>query len=246
MQAFQDDIKKILSSPDPILEIESRKSEYFEFIDRYMVGCEHKNFHCEGDVWEHTKLVVRNVVAGEHDWIDVLAALLHDVGKKNALERNDGKNMQGHEIDSENIAFRWLVKMGFEREIREQVLWLIRNHMLALELKEMKSKTKIWRLVKEPLFKRLVRLARADCLGTLDVGGRPKDDFDEILKRPIVAECIAEEMPTPIVKAEDFAMQKWDESKMERALELCYRMQINGSVSSCESLIRAAIKTLGE
>ena len=35
-----------------------------------MVGCEHKNFHCEGDVWEHTKLVIQNVVAEEHDWID--------------------------------------------------------------------------------------------------------------------------------------------------------------------------------
>ena len=36
-----------------------------------------------------------------------------------------------------NIAFGWLAKMGFDREIREQVLWLIRNHMKALDLKVM-------------------------------------------------------------------------------------------------------------
>jgi len=246
MPNFYQQIKIMLSSPDPILEIESHKNEYFDFVDRYMVGCEHRNFHCEGDVWEHTKLVIHNVIASEHDWIDVLVALLHDVGKKNALDRNSGKNMHGHEIDSENIAFGWLVKMGFEREIREQVLWLIRNHMLALELKVMKSKVKIWRLVKEPLFGRLVRLARADCRGTLDADGVPKDDFDEILKRPIVVECIAKDMPTPIVTAEDFATQKWEESKVKRALELCYRMQVNGGVESRTSLLCAVLKNLGE
>ena len=121
-------IENILSSSNPIAEIESHKDVFFDFIDRYMVGCEHKNFHSEGDVWEHTKLVIQNVVAEEHDWIDVLAALLHDVGKKNALERNDGKNMHGHEIDGANIAFGWLAKMGFNREIRACSLAHSKSH----------------------------------------------------------------------------------------------------------------------
>ena len=103
-----------------------------------MVGCEHKNFHCEGDVWEHTKLVIQNMVMQEHDWIDVLAALLHDVGKKEALTRNSGKNMHVHEIYSEQIASEWLTDMEFDTQIRETILWLIRNHTLALELKVMK------------------------------------------------------------------------------------------------------------
>ena len=33
-------LKQILSSSNPIAEIESRKDEFFDFIDRYMVGCE--------------------------------------------------------------------------------------------------------------------------------------------------------------------------------------------------------------
>ena len=36
-----------------------------------------------------------------------------------------------------NIAFGWLVNMSFDREIREQVFWLIRNHMKVLDLKVM-------------------------------------------------------------------------------------------------------------
>lgn len=242
---LQFQLKQILSSSNPIAEIQLHKDEFFDFIDRCMVGCEHKNFHCEGDVWEHTKLVIQNVVAEEHDWIDVLAALLHDVGKKDALECNDGKNMQGHEIEGTRIAFDWLVKMGFDREAREQVLWIIRNHMKALDLKVMHSKYNIWQLVKHPLFWRLQRLARADCISTLNVDGRPRDDFDDFLKRPIVAECLEKEMPTAMVKADDFALQKWDDVRLGKALVFCHKMQINGGVLSKESLIRAAINSIG-
>ena len=241
----QNQIKQVLSSSNPIAEIESHKDEYFDFIDRYMVGCEHKNFHCEGDVWEHTKLVIQNVVAEEHDWIDVLAALLHDVGKKDALERNNGKNMQGHEIEGARIAFGWLVKMGFERETRKQVLWLIRNHMKALDLRVMRSKYDIWLLVRHPLFGRLRRLARADCKATLDAEGNSRDDFEEILKCPLVAECLEKEMPAAVVDADDFASQKWDDVHLEKAVVFCHKMQINGGVFCKESLIRTAIKTLG-
>lgn len=187
---MQSKIIEILSNTDPIQRIETNKDKYFSFIDRYMVGCEHKNFHCEGDVWEHTKLVIQNMVMQEHDWIDILAALLHDVGKKEALTRNSGKNMHAHEIYSEQIASEWLTDMEFDTQIRETILWLIRNHTLALELKVMKKRGRIHELVHHPLFGRLTRLARADCFGTLDENGNPRDDFDNILKRPIVAEII--------------------------------------------------------
>lgn len=238
-------IESILSSANPIAEIELHKSDFFDFIDRYMIGCVHKNFHCEGDVWEHTKLVIQNIIAGEHDKIDVLAALFHDVGKKDALERNDGKNMHGHELDSERIAAERLAKMGFDRETREQVLWLILNHMKALDLKVMQSKYDIWQLFKHPLFWRLQRLARADCKATLGEDGKPRDDFDDFLKRPIVAECLENEIPAAIVDADDFALQKWDVVRVQKALAFCHKMQINGDVQSKESLIRAAINTFG-
>lgn len=245
MQTIFHQIENILSSSNPIAEIQLHKDEFFEFIDRCMVGCEHKNFHSEGDVWEHTKLVIQNVVAEEHDWMDVLVALLHDVGKKDALQHNNGKNMQGHEIEGARIALEWLVKMDFDRKKREQVLWLIRNHMKALDLKVMRSKYDIWLLVKHSLFVRLRRLACADCKATLDAEGKPHDDFEEILKRPIVAECLEKEMPAAIVGAEDFITQKWDEVRLKKTLALCHKMQINGGVLSKESLIRTAIKTIG-
>lgn len=233
----------LFSQENPLQDIEQKKDTLFPFIDRYMVGCEHLVFHFEGDVWEHTKLVVQGVLQQDHDWMDVLAALLHDVGKKDALARNV-KNMHGHELDSERIAAQWLAENGIEQSARETVLWLIRNHMKALDLRVMRSKYDIWKLVKHPLFGRLKKLAWADLHGTLNENGIPVENFDDVLKRPIVVECIASEMPPAIVQSVDFANQNWDEQKLSQALEMCHRMQINGNLMNRESLVRATIRNL--
>lgn len=231
----------ILSSQDVLGEIEKNKEEYFDFIDRYMVGCEHKNFHCEGDVWEHTKLVIRNVVAEKHDWIDVLTALLHDVGKKDALERNNGKNMHAHELFSEKIASEWFDRMGFGEDFKNEALWIIRNHMLALELKVIKSKFTIVELVRHPLFYRLARLARADCRGTLNEEGKPRDDFDEILKRPAVKDCRRIILPISLIDAKDFASQHWNNEQVEMAVRWCHKMMVHSHVPSLKGLVQEAI-----
>ena len=236
-------IASIFSSQNVLCEIENYKEKYFDFIDRYMVGCEHKNFHCEGDVWEHTKLVIKNVIAEKHDWIDVLTALLHDVGKKDALERNNGKNMHAHDLFSEKIASEWLDKMGFGENIRKDVLWIIRNHMLALDLKVMKSKFRIFDFVRNSLFYRVARLARADCRGTLDENGRPRDDFDEILKRPIVKDCRNLAFILPIIdKHKVSASDKIDEEQAQKFFDMLDDIKANGNVDSYEDLIRTTIE----
>jgi len=235
----------ILSSQNALHEIEKYKDEYFDFINRYMVGCEHKKFHCEGDVWEHTKLVIQSILAEKHDWIDVLTALLHDVGKKDALERNDGKNMHAHELFSEKIAEEWLDRMGFGETIKKDVLWIIRNHMLALELKVIKSKFKIFDLVRNPLFYRLARLARADCRGTLDENGESREDFDEILKRPVVKDCQNLAFILPIVdKNNVFASGKIDEEQVQKFFDIYERVKANGSVENYDDLVRTTLKTV--
>lgn len=241
----QKDIIRILESPSPISEIEKAKDEFFPFIDRYMAGCKHLVFHYEGDVWEHTKLVVQGITQQEHDWIDILAALLHDVGKKDALARNV-KNMHGHELDSERIAATWLAETSIEKDTRKTILWLVRNHMKALDLRVMRSKYDIWKLVKHPLFRRLEKLASADLHGTLNENGIPLENFHDILMRPIVSECIENEMPLPLVERSDFTNQKWNEEKISLAIEMCHRMQINGKLNNRESLIRAAIRNLND
>ena len=235
----------ILSSQNVLHEIEKYKDEYFDFINRYMVGCEHKKFHCEGDVWEHTKLVIQSILAEKHDWIDVLTALLHDVGKKDALERNDGKNMHAHELFSEKIAEEWLNRMGFGETIKNDALWIIRNHMLALELKVIKSKFKIFDLVRNPLFYRLARLARADCRGTLDENGEAREDFDEILKRPVMKDCQNLAFILPIVdKNNVFASGKIDEEQVQKFFDIYERVKANGSVENYDDLVRTTLKTV--
>jgi hypothetical protein len=167
------------------------------------------------------------------------------VGKKDALERNDGKNMHAHELFSEKIAEEWLDRMGFGETIKKEVLWIIRNHMLALELKVIKSKFKIFDLVRNPLFYRLARLARADCRGTLDENGESREDFDEILKRPVVKDCQNLAFILPIInKGNAFASDKIDEEQVQKFFDIYERVKANGSVENYDDLVRTTLKTV--
>ena len=86
----------IFNSEDPVSAILENR-DFFPFIEKEMMGVAHPKVHCEGDVWDHTALVINNLRPG-HDWVDVMIALFHDAGKKRALDKNEGKNMAGHEL----------------------------------------------------------------------------------------------------------------------------------------------------
>ena len=78
----------IFNSEDPVSAILENR-DFFPFIEKEMMGVVHPKVHCEGDVWDHTALVINNLRPG-HDWVDVMIALFHDAGKKRALDKNEG------------------------------------------------------------------------------------------------------------------------------------------------------------
>ncbi len=100
-----------------------------------------------------------------------LAALLHDIGKPEALRR--GGNMYGHEIIGERLARDEMNALKCDNKTKAAVLPLIRNHMFDLEGKA-KPKTVRRRAVMlgQKNFEMLIALRRADVAGT----GRPDGD----------------------------------------------------------------------
>ena len=97
-----------------------------------------------------------------------LAALLHDIGKPEALRRS-GK-FYGHEIIGEQLARDELNSLKADNRIKAAVLPLIRNHMFDLEAKA-KPKTIRGRAIMlgQKGFEMLIALRRADVIGS----GRP-------------------------------------------------------------------------
>jgi len=106
--------------------------------------------HPEGDVFTHSLQTLYCGFRESNDTDLLLAAMLHDVGKK--------ENSLGHE----QIAIEWL-----EPFASVKTRWLIQHHMRVWTyLKgEMKRAKKCAGLVKHPWLPELIQLARWDKMG---------------------------------------------------------------------------------
>ncbi|MGM0432359.1 MAG: HD domain-containing protein [Spirochaetota bacterium] len=86
-----------------------------------------KDFHPEGDVWQHTMETFSYIKSSDIDLR--MALLLHDSGKAFASQHNNNRFDRHAQIGA-NKAQRFLKELGYPEEHRQRVCYLIRNHML--------------------------------------------------------------------------------------------------------------------
>ncbi|MBU2226450.1 MAG: CCA tRNA nucleotidyltransferase [Proteobacteria bacterium] len=150
-------------------------------------------FHPEGDVWEHTlrMLAILPPQAGGADLRLAWAVLLHDVGKAaTRSEDADGVHFYGHVRRGEEIAAAILRRLRFSREDAETVLALIREHMLFMNVRNMRP-NRLKRFLRTPDFPLHLELHRLDCLGS----HRMLDHYEFCLQK--LKEFSAEELRPP-------------------------------------------------
>ena len=121
-----------------------------------------KEFHPEGDAWDHTLETFRYRKVA--DLALSLALLLHDTGKPEAPSV-DGKRFARHSEIGADLALRFLSRLGFDRSIIETVGYLVRWHMLPaalprLPIQAAREAIEDWR------FPLLLELYRCDELST--------------------------------------------------------------------------------
>lgn len=117
-----------------------------------------EEWHPEGDVFVHTLRCLEE--AGEARWELVLAVLLHDVGKPAAAE---GTGFALHEKVGTEMADEVCRRLRLSNREREEVVWLVKNHMRFRDARKMKEST-LKRLMAEPLFEDLAELHRIDAV----------------------------------------------------------------------------------
>ena len=124
-----------------------------------MSGVAHvKDYHPEGDGWEHTLETFQH--RKEPDPVLSLALLLHDVGKPAAASTPE-RAFDGHAELGADTAARFLRRLGFAQQTVQDVTFLVRYHMMpgALEVLPIHRSGP---LMASPLFPRLLELYRAD------------------------------------------------------------------------------------
>jgi poly(A) polymerase len=178
LERIRDELTKILT--------EGKARRGFELLDEFgllpvvqpdiarMKGVEQPpQFHPEGDVWIHTRMMLENLPAGSSPTL-AWGVLLHDVGKPPTFTPAKGPGTRirfdGHVEVGARMAEHICRNLRFSNEDTEQVVSLVANHMRFKDVREMRTAT-LKRFVRLPHFDEHLELHRLDCLashGSLD------------------------------------------------------------------------------
>ena len=139
------------------------------FIDHYwpllapMDDTDHsKEFHPEGNVWQHSLETFR--YRKSSDLTVGLALLFHDCGKPYAKAEGEHRFKNHADIGAES-AGRFLIGVGFSNGLVEEVRWLIKHHMIPGAIERL-PRFRTRDIMRSPRFPRLLELYRCDLSST--------------------------------------------------------------------------------
>ncbi len=125
-------------------------------------------FHPEGDVWIHTRLMLEKLAAGSSPTL-AWGVLLHDVGKPPtftpAASTGDRIRFDEHVEVGTRMAEEICRRLRFSNDDTEQVAALVANHLRFKDVFEMRPST-LKRFVRLPRFEEHLELHRLDCLAS--------------------------------------------------------------------------------
>ncbi len=163
------EMEKMLLTPHPDRAYEDLwETRILQYISPELYACkgiaQPKDFHHEGDVWDHTLLALRSFLP-EHA-IDVrIATLFHDVGKATTFSLQERIRFDAHAPISAKIASEVLERLQCTARRRTKVSWLIEHHMMMGFFQEMPPERKAhW--YHHPWFHELTELFWLDIAGT--------------------------------------------------------------------------------
>ena len=125
------------------------------------------DFHPEGTVFEHIRLMLEKMPAGAHPSLS-WAVILHDIAKPSTAELDPatGKiHFYGHEKVGAALAERILTRLRFPKKQIQEIVACVRQHMQFKDVKQMRKAT-LRRLLMRKTFPLELELHRLDCLGS--------------------------------------------------------------------------------
>jgi len=157
-------------------------------------------YHPEGDVWIHTRLMIEQLPAGCSPTL-AWGVLLHDVGKpptfRSAEETGDRIRFDGHVDVGVSLAEAICRRLRFSNDETEQIGALVANHMRFKDVEQMRAST-LKRFVRLPRFEEHLELHRLDCLSS----HARLDAYEQV--RRVLAETPSEQIrPARLITGED-------------------------------------------
>lgn len=173
-ERIRDELTKILTQGGPrrgmeMLAETGLLAEILPEVDALRGLAQPREFHPEGDVWEHVLRMLELLPSGERVENDLCLAwgiVLHDVGKSRTQSENEtGIHFYGHVREGKRLADVIMRRLKFSRADADTILDLIGCHMLFIHAQEMRPH-RLKRFLGMPDFALHLELHRLDCLGS--------------------------------------------------------------------------------
>ena len=242
-ERIRDELNKIFISPNPdralqilsdtgILKIILPEIEYLRGITQP------EKFHPEGDVFEHTKLMLSHMAIPnlELAW----SILLHDIGKPSTMhiDETGRERFFCHETKGCSIADFILKRLKMPNVLRKRVCLAVRNHMRFAHVTEMK-KTKWKRLMFSELFPLELELHRLDVI----CSNKKMDSYLFLLDR-IIEFRGKPELPIPLLSGNDLKTLGINVGPIfGKILSELQEKQINGEIQNKNDALEYVKKT---
>lgn len=245
-ERIRDELDNILSNGKPseslrLLANTGILSHVLPDVEAYR-GCkQNPKYHPEGDVFEHTLLVMDHLPSNatkEMLW----GALLHDVGKPRTSAVLDGEiKSPMHEAEGEELTRRILFNLKFPNSFIDSVCFIVGNHMKIKQADVMRT-SKIKRTLAHPNATDLLAVSYADS----DSGIKDLYWHEYIMGH--IEQWTKEQLqPKPLLTGADLIAMGLKPSKLfSSVLGTVYDEQLEGTISSKKEAISFANKMLSE
>ena len=237
-ERIRDELVKIFAAPQRLRGFDLLDaSELLEEILPEILplkGCEQPpDFHPEGDVFVHTRLMLA-LLPAEASVPLVLATLFHDLGKPPTMERDHTGRIRfnGHESVSAQMTEKIMRRLRFSNEEIEATTAMVQNHMVFKDVQNMRV-SRLKRFLARPTFEDELELHRADCLAS-----HGNLDNYEFLKRRRVDLAHEPLIPQPLLTGHDLIAMGWKPGpKFKTVLDAVQVRQLEGILRTRQEAI---------
>jgi poly(A) polymerase len=200
-----------------------------------MKGCEQPpQFHPEGDVFEHTWIML-GMLPAEASLPLVFSVLFHDIGKPpTAMVDEEGRiRFNGHDRIGAEMTEAIMERLRFSRAEIDATVEAVRQHMVFKDVPNMRV-AKLKRFMARPTFNDELELHRVDCASSHAM----MDNYEFLLRKK---EEFANEpiIPPPLVSGDDLiALGLKPGPRFGEILEAVETRQLEGALRDREEALQ--------
>lgn len=167
-ERIRDELVKLFTGPRPgegllLLDQSGLLEPIFPELVKMKGVPQPPEFHPEGDVFIHTKLVLDGL--SNSSTVVAFGGLLHDVGKPATFRVADRIRFDGHDRVGAGMAESICRRLRFSNAETDAITELVKDHMRFKDVRQMRLST-LKRFLAKPTFSEELKLHRADCMAS--------------------------------------------------------------------------------